>query len=222
MSCSHALPWGIDVLWGEFPQRWLGRVGDEIQLPWASATLFASKNSSIRKIQFSEELPIPLGCQRRGALSEVSAKRQGRVAGCGRDRWDRDALEEGGVVVVERSWGWWGRQSMLGPVLAGDSSWWQAPPLLGGECLPFVSWPVNSLSPYLTSSICSQPSILPAPSWREGSGQWGERGDVPVGLPDAQGGQCLLYQTRSKAFMLKRSCLAGDILCPWGPVSNSS
>lgn len=60
-----------------------------------------------------------------------------------------------GTLAVERSWGRWGRQSMLGPALAGDSSWWQAPPLLGGECLPFVSWPVNSLSPYLTSSICS-------------------------------------------------------------------
>lgn len=111
---------------------------------------------------------------------------------------------------------------MLGPVLAGDSSWWQAPPLLGGDCLPFVSWPVNSLSPYLTSPICSQPSFLPPSGWLEGSGQWEEQGDVLVGLPNVQGGQRLLYQTCTEAFTAKRSCLAGDILCPWGSVSNSS
>lgn len=202
---------------GGFSQHWLGRVGSEGPwLPRLPLKMLTQKS----KTQFAEKLLRPLGHRRRAALSEVFAKRQGRVAGCGRNRWGRDALE--GMLAVERSWGRWGRQSMLGPALAGDSSWWQAPPLLGGECLPFVSWPVNSLSPYLTSSICSQPSILPAPSWREGSRQWGERGDMPVGLPDAQGGRCLLYQTCNKAFTLKRSCLASDILCPGGPVSNSS
>lgn len=163
------------------------------------------------KTRFAEGFLRPSGHQR-GALLEILAKRQGRVAGHGKNC--QAGMHTGGGEKL-------GRQSMLGPALAGDSSWWQAPPLLGGECLPFVSWPVNSLSPYLTSSICSQPSILPSQSCREGSEQWGERGAMPVGSPDVQGGRCLLYQTCSKASTLKRSCLAGDILCPQGPVSNS-
>lgn len=153
----------------------------------------------------------PLGRRRRGALSEALAKRQGRVAeeSLGPGCTAGDGGEELGTVRQTKH---------AGTCWAGDSSWWQAPPLLGGECLPFVSRPVNSLSPCLTPHISSQPSILPLhPAERAvGAAPGGVRG-VPAG-----GWWWWLYQTCSSASTRQRSCLAGDILCPWGPVSNSS
>lgn len=91
-----------------------------------------------------------------------------------------------------------GRQSMLGPELAGDSSWWQAPPLLGGECLPFVSWLVNSLSPYLPLSICSQPSFLPSKNVERGAGG-GECGGLCLLPPNLREGgvYCIRHAVRN-------------------------
>lgn len=63
-----------------FPQHWLGRVGNEIHLRWA---LFVLKNAhSEEQNPVYREFLRPLGCQTRGALSEMVAKRQGRVVGC--------------------------------------------------------------------------------------------------------------------------------------------
>lgn len=131
--------------------------------PWALGSPFTSKMLVQKsKTQFAEELLRPLGhwrCFVRGAGQEAGQRCwvcRNRLAGM--HTGDGEEL---------------GRQSMLGPKLAGDSSWWQAPPLLGGECLPFVSWLVNSLSPYLPSSICSQPSILPLAGCGDGRRQWG-------------------------------------------------
>lgn len=145
-----------------------------------------------------------------GALSEVLAKRQGRV--CWTCRNHLAAMHTGGGEELSR-------QSMLGPELAGDSSWWQAPPFLGGECLPFVSWLVNSLSPCLPSSICSQPSILPLAGCGDRHRRWGVWGLCLLPPMLREGGvYCIRHAAR---IPLKRSCSAGDILCPWGPVSKS-
>lgn len=163
------------------------------------------------RTQFAEELPRPLGRWRGGCFVRDAGQEAGQ--GCWTCRNRLAGLHTGGGEEL-------GRQSMLGPELAGDSSWWQAPPLLGGECLPFVSWLVNSLSPYLPSSICSQPSILPSKNVERGAGGGGVRGPLPV-APDSRGGRCLLYQTCSQDSTLKRSCSASDILCPRGPVSKS-
>lgn len=114
------------------------------------------------KTQFAEELLRALGywrCFVRGAGQEAGL-------GCWTCRYRLAGMHTDGGEEL-------GRQSMLGSELAGDSSWWQAPPLLGGECLPFVSWLVNSLSPYLPSSICSQPSILPLAGCGDGHRRWG-------------------------------------------------
>lgn len=88
---------------------------------------------------------------------------------------------------------------------------------LGGELVSFVSWPVNSLSPSLPSPICSQPSFFPP----LGAG-WGEPGQAPVVWPAAGGGWRSPHQAGGQASPKSRSCSAGDIPCPRGPVSNSS
>lgn len=143
MLYFHALPCGDGCAGGISSPCWRGKVGNEIgpRLAHLSLKMLIQKS----KTRFAEDVWRPLGHQR-GALLAVLAMRQGRVAGHGKNCQAR--MHIGGGEKL-------GRQSMLGPALTGDSSWWQAPPLLGGECLPFVSWPVNSLSPYLTSSICS-------------------------------------------------------------------
>lgn len=157
--------------------------------PWALGSTFASKNA-----QSEEQNPVCRGIAETFELCQKCWPR-GRAG----------LLDVAGIFWARRCWrgcwwwrgagGRWGRQSMLGPALAGDSSWWQAPPLLGGECLPFVSWPVNSLLPYLTSSICFQPSIIPLPSRR--------RGERAVESEESRG-TCLLAYT---------ICREGGVYC---------
>lgn len=143
-------------------------------------------------------------------MSEELAKRQGRVAGRVGIVWP------GRTLMVERSWV---------DKACWDLSWLGTVP--GGRLLPCWEGSAFPLFPgllTLSRPICLHPSVPSPPFFPRQAverGTYGRECGASACCPRSQGGRCLLYQTCSQDSTLKRSCSAGDILCPRGPISKS-
>ena len=85
---------------GGFPQHWLSRVRNNIQLPWALATLFDSKNA-----HSEERNPVCGGIAETCRLSEERCFVRGVGQEAGQCCWTW--CESSGWDALERSWGRW-------------------------------------------------------------------------------------------------------------------